>query len=436
MLRTRIQQPHHLSSLRTPTIAPCYCTPATCASSCLHSAHPVHSCYFAVFVSRLLMRHLVCAVLPWHYAGVHTSSPENIAALTGMYWKWLWPRCSTLSPHPSMLQLMRKQGSIPALDLRTAQQKMPTPAFPAGTGPLKTNVASLANVSIRSSLQTSVVASSMPQMQPSPAVESSLQHWQEIDACDYEGQWFQAVVVAINDHHIRVHFLGWEKIWCENIPIEDSHFRIRSRQHDSKTGPGPPQTIKCIMAMHRCGRSPSHCCSFEFTCMRSPCRNPKDLNPYVYFTKIDACDQQGDWCDSIYSNYHAQGSSAHTLHSRYQSFVVPPVGAEVPGVRVHYCGWTVDDDETIPSGSLSSRIRPRRNTTLYGPGGPQSEAEVRDLYHSPKHVFPGAALPHSSTFIPGRCSSVYEPALALVSAAHCNCRSQLDDEKTCASKQM
>jgi hypothetical protein len=85
---------------------------------------------------------------------------------------------------------------------------------------------------------------------------------------------------------------------------------------------------------------------------------------------------------------------------------VPPVstttaGTSVPGVRVHYCGWAIHDDETIPTHSLSARIRPRRNSTLYGPLGPESEAEVRDLYNSRKPLPAAPALPLSGPAAPG-----------------------------------
>jgi hypothetical protein len=81
----------------------------------------------------------------------------------------------------------------------------------------------------------------------------SLKLWQEVDSTDYEGNWFQAVVVVISDVYFRVHFVGWDVLWSENISIEESVFRLRARRQGSNVGPLGPQTIKQIKALHRCG---------------------------------------------------------------------------------------------------------------------------------------------------------------------------------------
>jgi hypothetical protein len=87
---------------------------------------------------------------------------------------------------------------------------------------------------------------------------------------------------------------------------------------------------------------------------------------------------------------------------RYQSFVVPPAGRDFSGVRVHFCGWPISCDETIPTAQLSSRIRPRRPSTLYGASGPESEAEVRSMYNAKAKAVADSLLPGviSSTFVP------------------------------------
>ncbi len=105
----------------------------------------------------------------------------------------------------------------------------------------------------------------MPQIQTKYDFVTSLKLWQEIDASDYEGEWFQAVVVLRNDQYIRVHFVGWDKKFHENIAMEEVHCRIRSRRRDSKTGPGGPQTITEVKALFRCGRCSAHRGSMKFT---------------------------------------------------------------------------------------------------------------------------------------------------------------------------
>jgi len=88
---------------------------------------------------------------------------------------------------------------------------------------------------------------------PAELFVNSLQQWQEIDATDYEGSWFQAVVVLRTSSHVRVHFVGWERRWCENIPIEDAKGRLRERRDDTRVGQEGAQTVEDVMALYRCG---------------------------------------------------------------------------------------------------------------------------------------------------------------------------------------
>jgi hypothetical protein len=88
---------------------------------------------------------------------------------------------------------------------------------------------------------------------PAEMFVASLQRWQAVDALDYEGSWFQAYVVMTSESHIRVHFVGWEVRWCENITIKDAKVRLRARREDSRVGPGGEQTVQDVMKIHRCG---------------------------------------------------------------------------------------------------------------------------------------------------------------------------------------
>jgi hypothetical protein len=146
------------------------------------------------------------------------------------------------------VQSMLKTGSVPALDFRNALPSHPTTAYSTG-----------GNRGARSSsAQPHSPAISHASIVHEPTAEvafiSSLKQWNEIDASDYEGKWFQAFVVWRNEHHIRVHFVGWQKQWCENISIIESYARLRPRNADTKIGPGGPQTVKDIMSLYRCVR--------------------------------------------------------------------------------------------------------------------------------------------------------------------------------------
>jgi hypothetical protein len=78
----------------------------------------------------------------------------------------------------------------------------------------------------------------------------------------------------------------------------------------------------------------------------------------------------------------AKELSTNSVIFRYQAYVVPPAGIDAPGVRVHFSGWEISFDETIPSHELSTRIRPRRMSTLCGPAGLESDTKVRDIYNN------------------------------------------------------
>jgi hypothetical protein len=158
------------------------------------------------------------------------------------------------------------KGSVPALDLRAARSLSSSPPHPRRSSPL-ISIKDVATSPInRKSAPRSVNdASCMPQMLPESTFWASLQQWQEIDASDYEGKWFQAFVVARTDQYICVHFVGWEKLWCENIPIKEVHLRIRSRRQDSKTGPLGSQSIRAVKSLYRCGCAAAHRNSMKFS---------------------------------------------------------------------------------------------------------------------------------------------------------------------------
>ena len=159
-------------------------------------------------------------------------------------------------PRPAVpnTQLMLKKGSVPALDFRNAlpsphlkHVKLPS-AVSSSTGGSRGARSSSARPQSPATSHASIVHEPPAEV----AFISSLKQWQEIDATDYEGKWFQAFVVWRNEHHIRVHFMGWQKQWCENISIIESYRRLRPRNADTKVGPGGPQTVKDIMALYRC----------------------------------------------------------------------------------------------------------------------------------------------------------------------------------------
>ena len=92
---------------------------------------------------------------------------------------------------------------------------------------------------------------------------------------------------------------------------------------------------------------------------------------------------------------------------------MPPVSSNVSGVRVHFCGWPILSDEIIPKNELSTRIRPRRTSTLYGPGGPEDEDQVRCMYNSRLPMKRVEEDNEYEAVVPGGFGGMYVPAVTL-----------------------
>jgi hypothetical protein len=172
-----------------------------------------------------------------------------------------------------------KKGTVPALDLRAALSRSGgaarsqqlvhrSPPTPSGysSQPKKIDMESL------SSATTNIAK--IERIKPDVEFVAHLKQWQEIDATDYEGKWFQAVVVLRNEHYIRVHFVGWGTQWSENIPVQEAYYRLRSRRPDTKVGPEGAQALKNVMTLYRCGSSAYHPIHYYF--MQCHCLGTKN----------------------------------------------------------------------------------------------------------------------------------------------------------------
>ena len=69
------------------------------------------------------------------------------------------------------------------------------------------------------------------------------EHFQEIDAKDHLGKWYQAFVIETTDDGIAVHFSGWSQIWDEFVPTSQITKRVRSRSMHTETGEDGPETV-------------------------------------------------------------------------------------------------------------------------------------------------------------------------------------------------
>ena len=75
------------------------------------------------------------------------------------------------------------------------------------------------------------------------------EHFQEIDAKDHLGKWYQAFVIEAADDGIAVHFSGWSQIWDEFVPANQIASRVRARSRHTavgRTGPEAKQDVRAL----------------------------------------------------------------------------------------------------------------------------------------------------------------------------------------------
>jgi hypothetical protein len=76
------------------------------------------------------------------------------------------------------------------------------------------------------------------------------EHFQEIDAKDHLGKWYQAFVIETADDGIAVHFSGWSQIWDEFVPTSQIAARVRNRSPRTETGEAGPETVEEVRALY------------------------------------------------------------------------------------------------------------------------------------------------------------------------------------------
>jgi hypothetical protein len=75
-------------------------------------------------------------------------------------------------------------------------------------------------------------------------------HFQEIDARDHLGKWYQAFVIETADDGIAVHFSGWSQVWDEFVPTSQLSTRVRKRNSYTETGDLGPETAEDVRALY------------------------------------------------------------------------------------------------------------------------------------------------------------------------------------------
>jgi hypothetical protein len=74
--------------------------------------------------------------------------------------------------------------------------------------------------------------------------------FEEVDAMNKQGKWFQAFVVGATSSFKKIHFMGWQKSHDEDIPADrfDTHIRPRSAACD--IGPRGKETSEAIRQLY------------------------------------------------------------------------------------------------------------------------------------------------------------------------------------------
>jgi hypothetical protein len=74
--------------------------------------------------------------------------------------------------------------------------------------------------------------------------------FEEVDAMNKQGKWFQAFVVDATSSFKRVHFMGWQKHRDEDIPADCFETHIRPRTSTCEMGPKGKESAEAVRQMY------------------------------------------------------------------------------------------------------------------------------------------------------------------------------------------
>jgi hypothetical protein len=74
--------------------------------------------------------------------------------------------------------------------------------------------------------------------------------FEEVDAMNKQGKWFQAFVVHATPSIKKIHFMGWQKSHDEDIPCDLWDARIRPRSAACDTGPRGSETSEAVKQVY------------------------------------------------------------------------------------------------------------------------------------------------------------------------------------------
>jgi hypothetical protein len=80
--------------------------------------------------------------------------------------------------------------------------------------------------------------------------------FEEVDAMNKQGKWFQAFVVHATPSIKKIHFMGWQKSHDEDIPCDLWESRIRPRSAACDIGPRGKETSDAVKQVYGIGSSP------------------------------------------------------------------------------------------------------------------------------------------------------------------------------------
>ncbi|MFO0737484.1 MAG: hypothetical protein U0270_16450 [Labilithrix sp.] len=133
----------------------------------------------------------------------------------------------------------------------------------------------------------------------------------------WNGTWWKAKILAVQDGKYRVHYTGWASSWDENVVPE----RVRDQTADAKTGSTAEADDPATAAATPPAATPA-------AATPSAAKAPATTAAYAVGSKVDV-NWKGGW---------------------YQAKILSKVDANY---RVHYIGWSASWDDTVPP----SRIR-------------------------------------------------------------------------------
>ena len=227
--------------------------------------------------------------------------------------------------------------------------------------------------------------------------------FQEVDALDSSGQWYQALIVKRSDAGALVHYQGKDISCDEVIPLADLSTRVRVRVAYSRAETSEEVVLQYPNVFNLTPKS-SDVLSSHGEWLKAWIIETNSDDILVHFVgKDDRHDERvpvadiatrtrvqskiGDLGlernDTVFNLYDKTEARLEEIDARdsggswFKAFIF---ARSETCVHVHFSGWQMKWDEQIPVEDVPTRVRPREVSTAVGPLGPEDNRSVSAMY--------------------------------------------------------